>query len=409
MWKKKKLADVCEVFTDGDWIETKDQSTAEIRLIQTGNVGIGNFKYRSEKARFISLETFGKLKCKEIFEGDCIISRLPDPVGRSCIIPDTGECMITAVDCTIVRLKKDNLLPDFFNYYTRSKDYLSEVEKRCSGATRKRISRKNLGNIEIPLPPLPEQKRIVAILDEAFEGIDAAIANTQANLAAARELFESYLNRVFTEKGEGWVEKKLEKIGGSVSTGPFGSLLHKSDYVIGGIPLINPANINGTEIIPDERKAVSEDTMQRLLPYKLKAGDIVVGRRGEIGRCAVVTPEQDGWLCGTGSFIIHPHASVNPSFLAHLIRSKHYKKKLEDLSTGATMKNLSNSTLSNMLISLPSTTEQNRILDKLQDIYNAASNAETLYQQKLDALHELKQSILTKAFRGELTQNEVAA
>ena len=106
-WKTRELASVCEVFTDGDWIESKDQSDAGVRLIQTGNVGEGVFKDRSEKARFVSSETFTRLRCTEIVPGDCLISRLPDPVGRACIVPDTGESMITAVDCTIVRFQKD--------------------------------------------------------------------------------------------------------------------------------------------------------------------------------------------------------------------------------------------------------------------------------------------------------------
>jgi type I restriction enzyme S subunit len=81
------LADVCKVFADGDWVESKDQSPGGIRLVQTGNVGEGVFKDRGEKARYISEGTFGRLRCTEIFEGDCLISRLPDPVGRSCLLP----------------------------------------------------------------------------------------------------------------------------------------------------------------------------------------------------------------------------------------------------------------------------------------------------------------------------------
>ena len=114
-WERKPLADVCEVFADGDWIESKDQSSNGIRLIQTGNVGEGIFKSRAEKARYISETTFDRLRCTEIFEGDCLISRLPDPVGRSCILPNTGERMITAVDCTIVRFHSKQLIPEFFN------------------------------------------------------------------------------------------------------------------------------------------------------------------------------------------------------------------------------------------------------------------------------------------------------
>src|SRR5579885_3105290 len=178
-WHSKQLGDLCEVFADGDWVESKDQSPDGIRLIQTGNVGEGVFKDRAEKARYISEATFKRLRCTEIFEGDCLISRLSDPVGRSCILPETGERMITAVDCTIVRFNAKQLLPAFFNHYTQSDDYLSTVAKECTGTTRNRISRSNLALTPIPVPPLPEQKRIVSILDETFEGIATAKTNTE--------------------------------------------------------------------------------------------------------------------------------------------------------------------------------------------------------------------------------------
>src|SRR5947209_805189 len=143
-WRTETLADLCEVFADGDWVESKDQSRDGIRLIQTGNVGQGVFKDRGDKARYISEATLKRLRCTEIFEGDCLISRLPDPVGRSCILPDTGERMITAVDCTIVRFDSRQIIPEFYRYYSQSDDYLTYVAEACTGTTRSRISRANL-------------------------------------------------------------------------------------------------------------------------------------------------------------------------------------------------------------------------------------------------------------------------
>ena len=203
------LADACEVFADGDWVESKDQSPGGIRLIQTGNVGEGVFKDRGEKARYISEPTFKRLRCTEIFKGDCLISRLPDPVGRSSILPDIGERMITAVDCTIVRFDQKQLIPEFFKYFSQSLDYLKAVEAETTGTTRKRISRSKLGQVAIPVPPLPEQQRIVGILDEAFGGIATAKANAEKNLQNARALFESHLQSVFTQRGEGWVDTTI--------------------------------------------------------------------------------------------------------------------------------------------------------------------------------------------------------
>jgi restriction endonuclease S subunit len=163
-WKNETLAGACRVFADGDWVESKDQSPEGIRLIQTGNVGRGLFKDRAEKARYVSEATFKRLRCTEVFEGDCLISRLPDPVGRSCILPTTGDRMITAVDCTIVRFDP-NLLPQFFVYYSQSSEYLGAVNRATTGTTRSRISRSNLGQLAIPVPPLADQQRIIGMLD----------------------------------------------------------------------------------------------------------------------------------------------------------------------------------------------------------------------------------------------------
>jgi type I restriction enzyme S subunit len=96
----------------------------------------------------------------------------------------------------------------------------------------------------------------------------------------------------------------------AISTGPFGSLLHKSDYVDCGVPLVNPINMVNERIVPDSSMLISEATRERLSTYVLEEGDIVVGRRGEIGRCAVVGPAEAGWLCGAGSFFIRPRPSI---------------------------------------------------------------------------------------------------
>jgi type I restriction enzyme S subunit len=192
-WEIKILSEICNVFADGDWIESKDQSSEGIRLIQTGNIGFGYFKDKVDKSRFISEDTFNRLRCTEIKPGDLLVSRLPDPVGKSCIIPETSTKMITGVDCTIIR-PKDFLLSEFLCYYQMSDKYLKDVQIGVSGATRQRISRKNLGQIQIPIPPISEQQDIVSILDETFESIEQAKSNAEQNLKNAKELFESFLH-----------------------------------------------------------------------------------------------------------------------------------------------------------------------------------------------------------------------
>ncbi len=179
-----KLYMLCDTFIDGDWIESKDQSNVGIRLVQTGNVGNGFFKDKQEKSRYISNETFDKLHCTEIVPGDILISRLPDPIGRACIVPDGLGRMITAVDCSIVRLNK-TILPKFFVAYTMTSPYNIQIKEVTTGTTRRRVSRANLGNVVVPIPPMEQQQQFVSIAEQAdkskfelrksIEAIDAVI------------------------------------------------------------------------------------------------------------------------------------------------------------------------------------------------------------------------------------------
>lgn len=166
----------------------------------------------------------------------------------------------------------------------------------------------------------------------------------------------------------------------AVLTGPFGSILHKSDYADDGLPLVNPANIIDEQISRDGIKLVGFQKAKSLKSYELRAGDIVIGRRGEIGRCAVVSNEQVGWLCGTGSFIIRSGKSFDPSFLAAMLRSPTCVSELVNAAAGATMPNLSNGSLSDLRVMVPSLDEQRRIvavLDKaFADIATATANTQ---------------------------------
>ena len=159
------LSSLCDTFIDGDWIEAKDQSGSGIRLIQTGNVGVGTFKDKGDRARYISEETFNRLNCTEVVEGDILISRLPEPVGRACIIPAGLGKSITAVDCTIIRLN-DKVLPKFFVAFTNTPDYAMQIKKVLSGTTRLRVSRANLGKIQVPLPLIDKQQQFVTIAEQ---------------------------------------------------------------------------------------------------------------------------------------------------------------------------------------------------------------------------------------------------
>ncbi len=198
-WPMVKLGDICELFTDGDWIETKDQSKNGIRLIQTGNIGNGECLDKPEKARFIDEETFNKLNCTEVFPNDILISRLPEPVGRACLVPKLDTRMIAAVDCTIVRVDRTKILPHYLLYLTISNEYYNEINQYLTGSSRKRISRKNLGKVKIPLPPLEVQKEIVAELDSYQKIIDGA-----------RQVVENWKPRIKIDPN--WPKVKLGEV-----------------------------------------------------------------------------------------------------------------------------------------------------------------------------------------------------
>ena len=209
-WEQRKLASLCKKFTDGDWIESKDQSDSGVRLVQTGNVGVAEYLDKPNNKKWISMDTFDRLHCEEVLPGDILISRLPEPTGRACIMPDLGTRMITAVDCSIIRFSND-YLPQFFVDYSQSAKYRNSVNNNTTGTTRKRISRKNLEKIPIPIPPLAEQQRIVAELDLLSSIIEKKKAQLKELDQLAQSIFYDMFGDPITNE-KGWEVKKLKEV-----------------------------------------------------------------------------------------------------------------------------------------------------------------------------------------------------
>lgn len=193
--KYKSLASLCTVFADGDWIESKDQSNDGIRLIQTGNIGVGKYLDKTDKQRFISTDTFDRLKCLEIFENDVIVSRLPEPAGRACILPYSNKRRITAVDCTIIRFADYN--PILFVAYSQTKQYQDKVDMAMAGSTRQRISRKELGEIPIPVFPTIEEQNALASI---FSDMDSEIEALEKKLEKTRQVKQGMMQQLLTGK-----------------------------------------------------------------------------------------------------------------------------------------------------------------------------------------------------------------
>lgn len=399
-WQTKKLEEICEFFTDGNWIESKDQSPNGIRLIQTGNIGQGIFKDRGEKARYISKDTFNRLKCTEIFYGDVLISRLPDPVGRACILPKISERMITAVDCSILRFNQ-NIFPNFFNYFAQSDAYLKDVDQKTTGTTRKRISRKNLGLIKISFPPLSEQQRIVKILDEVFEKLAKAKENTEKNLQNTKELFESYLQSVFISAGNNWEKKRLKEIG-ITQTGTTPRTSEKENYG-NFIPFIKPADVNfsGVGDIRYDNDGLSEVGLKK-------------GRKMEKGSTLMVCIGATIGKVGFSEQLVSCNQQINsltvkddyePKFFYYAMTSKEFQKRVlfEGKGAQATLPIINKSKWENLTISYPvSKIEQKAIVAKLDLLSELTKKLVSIYERKIQNLEELKKSILKQAFSGEL-------
>ena len=182
-------------------------------------------------------------------------------------------------------------------------------------------------------------------------------------------------------------------------TGPFGSTLHKSDYTLDGVPVINPMHIVDGQLNPTRTMTITESAANNLSDFRLKAGDIVIGRRGDMGRCAVVQPEHSGWLCGTGSMIVRCDNNTDAGFLQRVLSSPNAIAEIEEASVGTTMVNLNQSTLSELLVQFPPLPEQRSIATALSDMDELLGGLDRLIAKKRDLKQSTMQQLLTGKMR----------
>ena len=215
---------------------------------------------------------------------------------------------------------------------------------------------------------------------------------------------------------EDWAVKKLGELA-DFRTGPFGSALHKSDYTTGGVPVINPMHIIGAKLMPTVTMTITEAAANKLVEFRLQSNEIVIGRRGDMGRCAVVRENNAGWLCGTGSMIVRPSPRMNPDFLQRILTTSEIIGKIESASVGSTMINLNQATLSNLYVQCPRVKEQRAIATALSDVDALLQALDRLIAKKRDIKQATMQQLLTAqtrlpGFEGEwihTTLGEVAS
>ncbi len=292
-----------------------------------------------------------------------------------------------------------NVLPNFLFIFLDG--FLKEtVSKQKLGNTMPYIKMGMLTDFPVPVPSLPEQHRIVTILDEAFDDIASAKANAEKNLQNARALFESHLQAIFSRRGEGWVEKSLEELGTITSS----KRIFKNEYVKSGVPFYRTKEIkelaNGREITTE--LFISEARYKEIkknfgVPKK---GDILLTAIGTIGEIWVVVGENDFYFKDGNVLWLKEFASINPRFLKYVLMS--FVESLNKMAHGSAYSALPIQRLNAHRIFLPSPEEQEKIVAKLDSLSEETQHLESIYQQKLAALEALKKSLLHHAFSGEL-------
>ena len=267
-WEQRKLATMCEKFTDGDWIEAKDQSDAGIRLVQTGNIGIAEYLDKPNNKKWISEETFERLHCEEVYPNDILISRLPEPAGRACIMPNLGTKMITAVDCTIVRPSKD-VSANFLLQYLSSQPYFDEVNTCLAGGTRQRISRGNLAGFDVPIPIDKTEQDVIG---NFLCALDNLITLHQRKFEKLTNVKKSMLEKMFPKDGADVPEVRFKGFTGAWKRKRFSelyeSVIQKNDLTYGVDKNITVASM---QYRPD----IKVTDIEYLRTYNvLKLGDI---------------------------------------------------------------------------------------------------------------------------------------
>ena len=369
-WEQRKLASLCEKFTDGDWIESKDQSDFGVRLVQTGNVGVAEYLDKTNNKKWISEDTFDRLHCEEVLPGDILISRLPEPAGRACIVPLLGTKMITAVDCTIVRTAPD-MSNKFLVQYLSSQAYFDDVNTCLAGGTRQRISRGNLANFNVPIPVKKSEQDAIGMF---FGYLDNLITLHQRKCifftGRAGRLISTVNKKRITSS---WEQRKLGDIadivgGGTPSTG-------NQSYWDGDIDWYAPAEIADQIYANSSQKKITglgyENSSAKMLP----PGTVLFTSRAGIGKTAILTRKG---CTNQGFQSIVPHRGELDSYFI-FSRTEELKRYGELVGAGSTFVEVSGKQMAVMELMMPPTMREQQTIG---GFFQQLDHLITLHQRK---------------------------
>ena len=264
--------------------------------------------------------------------------------------------------CCVLRPKENEA--EYLAHYFQSQQYRRAIEKVCSGSNINNLKAANFFSLVVPHYD-DGSTRVISAL---FDSIDAQIKHAKDQIANLDSLVKSRFVEMFgdpCDPGSSSAKSRIDSFC-ELRIGPFGSALHKEDYITGGRPLVNPSHIIGGAIRPDENLTIDDDKHESLAAYHLLPGDVVLGRRGEIGRCAVV--KTDGLICGTGSMIIRPGQKVRSDYLQRVVSFPSFSHALEANAVGVTMKNLNAKIVGSAEVFLPDLEDQDAFISFVSQI-----------------------------------------
>ena len=318
----------------------------------------------------------------------------------------------------------------FIHELVRSTPFHWELRVRSKGVwtSRLQLTDESFLGAPFPLPPLPEQTAIVRFLDHANRRIKRYIRAKKKLIALLNEQKRVIIDRAVTrgldrnvrlkpsgipwlgEIPEHWATISLGAASELIQTGPFGSQLHSHEYVEGGIPVINPSHLHEGRIIPDMSITIHQSKANELKRHKLRVGDIVAARRGELGRCGLVTATEQGWICGTGSLRICCETSLyDPAYLVRLFSSQGVRDSLSLSSIGATMDNVNAGMVARLRLPLPSLDEQYRIVPLIEAEESQSRSAVSIVEREIALMREYRTRLMADVVTGHVDVREAAA
>ncbi len=316
---------------------------------------------------------------------DTVVMSFKLSIGKTAITSEpmfSNEAIISFRDKHTVPL-----VPDYIYYLFLSKDWDEGTNKAVMGKT---LNKATLSKVKVNIHNIETQRIIVSVLDK----VSLIIESRQRQLSALDDLIKARFVEMFGDpvsNPKSWEKRSLSDEA-EIRIGPFGSLLHKEDYITGGHALINPSHIIDGKITPDNNLTISDEKYTELSAYHLLEGDVVMGRRGEMGRCAVV--KQPGLLCGTGSLLIRSNGDLTADYIQKIISFPSFKRTIEDMAVGQTMPNLNVPIVSAFQIIKPPKSVQDHYYSFVAQI----DKSKSVIQKALDETQFLFDSLMQQYF-----------